>query len=59
MKNIDFFSEEIETKSFIPLKPRESWAYEYVNDFVSIASNAEKSAAQGANKGLFCMGILF
>ena len=27
---------EIETKSFIPLKPRVSWAYEYVNDFVSI-----------------------
>ena len=58
MKNIDFFSEEIETKSFIPCNQALSRAFRNVVDFVSIASNAEKSAAQGAKKGPFCMGIL-
>ena len=58
MKNIDFFSEEIETKSFIPCNQSWSRAFRNVVDFVLIASNQEKSAAQGAKKGRFCMGIL-
>ena len=58
MENIDFFSKAIETKSFIPCN--QSWSRAFINvvDFVSIASNQEKSAAQGAKKGPFCMGIL-
>ena len=58
MENIDFFSKAIETKSFIPCNQSWSRAFRNVVDFVSIASNAEKSAAQGAKKGRFCMGIL-
>ena len=58
MENIDFFSKAIETKSFIPCNQSWSRAFRNVVDFVSIASNAEKSAAQGAKKGPFCMGIL-
>ena len=58
MKNIDFFSEEIETKSFIPFK--RAWSREFKNVllFVSIAPYAEISESEGAKKGPFCMGIL-
>ena len=60
MENIDFFSSNkaIETKSFIPCNQSWSRAFRNVVAFVSIASNDEKSAAQGAKKGRFCMGIL-
>ena len=58
MKNIDFLSREIETKSFIPCNQAWSRASKNVILFVSIASYDEKSAAQGAKKGRFCMGIL-
>ena len=53
-----FFSKAIETKSFIPCNQSWSRAFRNVADFVSIASNQEKSASQGAKKGPFCMGIL-
>ena len=58
MENIDFFSKAIETKSFIPCNQSWSRAFRNVVAFVLIASNAEKSASQGAKKGRFCMGIL-
>ena len=58
MKNIDFFSAEIETKSFIPCNQAWSQKFKNVLLLVSIASYDEKSAAQGAKKGPFCMGIL-
>ena len=60
MKNIDFFSAEIETKSFIPCN-HQAWSRASKNVslllFVSIASYAEKSEPEGAKKGPFCMGI--
>ena len=37
MKNIDFFSEEIETKSFIPCNQSWSRAFRNVVDFVLLA----------------------
>ena len=55
---IDFFSREIETKLFIPCNQAWSRASKKVGVVVSIAPYAEKSAAQGAKKGPFCMGIL-
>ena len=58
MKNNDFYLKAIETKSFIPCNQSWSRAFRNVVAFVSIASNAEKSASQGAKKGPFCMGIL-
>ena len=58
MKNIDFFSAEIETKSFIPCNQAWSRASKNVLLFVSIASYAEKGESEGAKKGPFCMGIL-
>ena len=58
MKNIDFFPKKIETTTSIPFE--RAWSREFKNVllFVSIASYDEKSAAQGAKKGRFCMGIL-
>ena len=58
MKNIDFFSKKIETTTPILFDQAWSQASKKVGVVVSIASNCEKSAAQGAKKGRFCMGIL-
>ena len=58
MKNIDFFSVISYLTVTIPFD--RAWSKEFKNVllFVSIASYDEKSAAQGAKKGRFCMGIL-
>ena len=58
MKNIDFFPRAIDFKASLPFD--QAWSQEFKNVllFVSIASYDEKSAAQGAKKGRFCMGIL-
>ena len=57
-KKVDFFPREIETTTSILCDQAWSRASKKVGVVVSIASNAEKSAAQGAKKGPFCMGIL-
>ena len=58
MKNIDLFSAISYLTVTIPFD--RAWSQEFKNVllFVSIASYDEKSAAQGAKKGRFCMGIL-
>ena len=58
MKNIDFFSVISYLTVTIPFD--RAWSQELKNVllFVSIASYDEISAAQGAKKGPFCMGIL-
>ena len=58
MKNIVFFSAISYLTVTIPFD--RAWSQEFKNVllFVSIASYDEKSAAQGAKKGRFCMGIL-
>ena len=58
MENIDFFSKAIETKSFIPCNQSWSRAFRNVVVFVSIASNAENSASQGAKKGPFWVNVI-
>ena len=58
MKKIDFFPREIETTTPILFDQAWSRASKKVGVVVSIASNCEKSAAQGAENGRFCMGIL-
>ena len=58
MKKFDFFPREIETTTPILCDQAWSRASKKVGVVVSIASNCEKSAAQGAKKGPFCMGIL-
>ena len=58
MENVDFFSKGIDFKGSLPCYQAWSRAYKKVGPLKSIASNAEKSAAQGAKKGPFCMGIL-
>ena len=58
MENIDFFSKAIDFKGSLPFNQAWSRAYKKVHVLQSIASNAEKSAAQGAENGRFCMGIL-
>ena len=58
MKKFDFFPREIETTTSILCDQAWSRASKKVGVVVSIASNAEKSAARGAKKGPFCMGIL-
>ena len=58
MKNIDFFSKNIECTTPIPFDQAWSRASKKVGVVHSIASYDEKSAAQGAKKGRFCMGIL-
>ena len=56
MKNIDFFSVISYLTVTIPFD--RAWSQEFKNVllFVSIASYDEKSAAQVAKKGRFCMG---
>ena len=58
VENIDFFSKAIDCKASLPFDQAWSRAYKKVGPLQSIASNAEKSAARGAKKGPFCMGIL-
>ena len=58
MENIDFFSKDIECTTPIPCNQSWSRAFKKVGVVHSIAPYAEKSAAQGAKKGPFCMGIL-
>ena len=58
MKNIDFFPRAIDFKASLPFDQAWSQEFKHVLLFVSIASYDEKSAAQGAKKGPFCMGIL-
>ena len=58
VENIDFFSKAVDFKGSLPFNQAWSRAYKKVGPLKSIASNAEKSAAQGAKKGPFCMGIL-
>ena len=58
MKKIDFFSWEIDGKTPLPSDRAWSRASKKVGPLQSIASNQEKSGAQGAKKGPFCMGIL-
>ena len=58
MKNIDFFSKNIECTTPIPFDQAWSRASKKVGVVHSIASNCEKSDAQGAKKGRFCMVIL-
>ena len=58
MENIDFFSRAIDCKASLPFDQAWSRASKKVGPLQSIASNQEKSGAQGAKKGPFCMGIL-
>ena len=58
MENIDFFSKAIDCKASLPFDQAWSRASKKVGPLQSIASNQEKSGAQGAKKGPFCMGIL-
>ena len=58
MKKVDFFSKNIECTTPIPFDQAWSRASKKVGVVHSIASNCEKSDAQGAKKGRFCMGIL-
>ena len=58
MKNIDFFPRAIDFKASLPFDQAWSQEFKSVLLFVSIASYDEKSAAKGAKKGRFCMGIL-
>ena len=57
-KKVDFFPRAIDCKASLPFYQAWSRAYKKVGPLQSIASNQEKSAAQGAKKGPFCMGIL-
>ena len=57
-KKVDFFPRAIDCKASLPFYQAWSRAYKKVGPLQSIASNAEKSAARGAKKGPFCMGIL-
>ena len=58
MENIEFLTKKMETKAFVLFE--RAWSREFKNEllFVSIPSYDGKSAAQGAKKGRFCMGIL-
>ena len=60
MKKIDFFSREIERMASLPFDQAWSRASKKSRSgpLQSIASYDEKSAAQGAKKGRFCLGIL-
>ena len=58
MKKVDFFPREIESTTPIPFDQAWSRASKKVGVVVSIAPYAEKSAARGAKKGRFCMGVL-
>ena len=58
MENIDFFSKAIDCKASLPFDQAWSRASKKVGPLQSIASNQEKSGAQGAENGRFCMGIL-
>ena len=58
MKKVDFLTKDIECTTPIPCNQSWSRAFKKVGVVHSIASNAEKSASQGAKKGPFCMGIL-
>ena len=60
MKKVDFFSKAIDFKGSLLVPCYQAWsrAYKKVGPLKSIASNQEKSAARGAKKGPFCMGIL-
>ena len=58
MKKFDFFPRAIDFKGSLPFYQAWSRAYKKVGPLKSIASNQEKSAARGAKKGPFCMGIL-
>ena len=58
MEKVDFLTKKIETTTPIPFDQAWSRASKKVGVVVSIASNCEKSAAQGAENGRFCMGIL-
>ena len=57
-KKVDFFPRAIDCNTWLPVDQAWSRAYKKVHVLQSIASNAEKSAARGAKKGPFCMGIL-
>ena len=57
-KKVDFLTKDIECTTPIPIDQAWSRAYKKVGVCVSIAPYAEKSAAQGAKNGRFCMGIL-
>ena len=58
MKKVEFFSRAIDCKASLPFDQAWSRAYKKVGPLQSIASNQEKSGAQGAENGRFCMGIL-
>ena len=58
MKKFDFLTKDIECTTPIPFDQAWSRAFKKVGVVHSIAPYAEKSAAQGAKKGRFCMGIL-
>ena len=57
-KKVDFLTKDIECTTPIPCNQSWSRAFKKVGVVHSIAPYAEKSAAQGAKKGPFCMGIL-
>ena len=57
MKKFDIFPREIESTTPILFDQAWSRASKKVGVVVLIASNCEKSAAQGAKKGRFCMGM--
>ena len=57
-KKVDFSPRAIDCKASLPFDQAWSRAYKKVGPLQSIASYDEKSAAQGAKKGPFCMGIL-
>ena len=58
VKKSIFFSKAIDFKGSLPCYQAWSRAYKKVGPLKSIASNQEKSGAQGAENGRFCMGIL-
>ena len=57
-KKVDFLTKDIECTTPIPCNQSWSRAFKKVGVVHSIAPYAEKSAAQGAENGRFCMGIL-
>ena len=58
MKKSIFFPRAIDCKAPLPFDQAWSRASKKVGPLQSIASNAEKSHARGAENGPFCMGIL-
>ena len=57
-KKVDFFPRAIDCNTWLPWVPSWSRASGKMHVLQSIASNAEKSDARGAENGPICMGIL-